>query len=1001
MGKHRSGKKKQGKRSKAKPRAKTSQTAHAGAGVDPAILAAEAAASTTADYSNPEYWSGIHKTIQTNLDELRRLHDFDLYNRILNRNRPTLFLRQDPDGKISQSYAKQSKLHEQVDLSHAEFLKRRWKRVQPCLKRNIEHLEKLLANLWAATVPLPKFFSDQHKAWITPDFMLSQGILNIERELMVFFRHKPNLPIEPLIIDYANYLKTKTTAKQHPWAVLESAIEASTQPVDATIRLTLHHMIDEHYISIISWGTEVTFPSHLSERSHAIAIVWFIICRLYKDQRIFLPDAFPADTLKTASEEFRETAIGSYAYLTTCDDEQLKSELLEAIKLLSRNLAKIPDGNHVLYSDLGLLMKIILCHPTVLGVTPHEHYDHNKDAPLTPWLKQAPQRVMAYAEKANRYVLMIRDEQRQYINRCVEAARKQAEEQEQIKARIQALLAKSPTTSETKVEDEPAFEDRPTEEPGLFPYLPDYEKQCCQIHLDLINLSHEVKKRVAHAIKHNKPISFASVNSLLTEMLETIDAIPDVDINHSAQKAIFVAGCYLQFLRGHLPFLNALEGHLVVVDTYTDRAMSAIVALHKDTEHMAKEYSDTLTTIIDEVHQCEATYLSAIARVYQRNKEKKANAKLRRERKGIVSKPKSREHWHPSSRTATFIESLKLIQQPAKPASEMFEAAPASLPPQHEAVKAKITEARSILATAAPVAAKLQSTLAPTTWLHELKQEGAEIPKHILFKHPEFLTIMAGLKIISPEFASRIRVHGGAIRDYLLTPDFKPNDWDVEYFGTYEELLTSIPAEYLESLDPPILHTDSTGNPVITTKLFVYIDSKPYHFDITLKPHPKDELAYAMSQPSNSDFNPNGLYTIKNEKGEYVIHNHQGSSHAKDVMQTVLSPLTTISHANLVEDPLLILRALRLAGEYKLSFSDALLSEMIALGNSGAEGKSFALATYPKYVQDHFCDFLHKHAKEIMSATILEELPLLQEALSERLSSDAGIDSFKSLGLST
>ncbi|MDF1655182.1 MAG: hypothetical protein P1U34_08735 [Coxiellaceae bacterium] len=933
-----------------------------------------------------------------NFAELSAILDYNAYLNKRVPHRGTVFLLQEDDGTVSDMKVKATKLGKV--LSEKEFYDQAWPKAQAYFKKNIEHLTLAMQLLNETAIDLPYFYNMKINTLLRTDYELLTQVIRLQMQMLRFPMRKPSHALEPLISLCAQYIQSQPYSNKNIFEQLNHEVQEGAKKYPATLddpkkslakftAFTLSKYILQMYLSIISWGSEPKFPNETSEITYARTLTFLLLCRQKYPQELFEGDSITSEKGEMILRGYLKSRTAEIeTYLHNLSKDGLRSALIAAIQDYSTLVASQEDTDSLLCADITTALKLIYAFPTVLGITPHKHLTLTGVSPdKIEWLINAPRRLSEYAQAEMNFANLLQQEQQKYIEQRLQIEQQKVAEQQRIALHINTLNRASETRAPTP--DEGATSHRVSVTP-LFPYLPDFERQCCVIHLDLMTLVKEVKIQVSQATHGSKPPNFLAVNRSLEEFLETIRAIPDVDANHRAQKAIFTAGCYLQFLRGHLPFLDKVESHLEVVNQYTKLALKEILALNEHTEGMSTDYVDILTSVTDEISNCENEYLRTIEKNEARRLRILERAKQSRIKRGDESGPKPRDEWHPNSRTAEIVKALKLITPPTKSTAGLFKPGTASACRlERTPVTAQIDDARCMLMDVKPTPARSLHTLRPSAWLLESEVIEVKGPEVIVLDNPDFLNIMKSLNTLHPELAHRMRLHGGAIRDFLLTPGNEPGDWDFEFFGDFRELATLLPPEY--TLVNPILITDCTGQPIMTTKLPLNIDGKEVVLDITIKPCRLAELDYELSQPSNADFNPNGAYTYQQSDGKYIILNHEGSAKPKDVMQTVLAPLSTISYANLEQDPLLITRALRLQGEFHRDLSIELMAELKAI-DSG-----FKLHNYPESVQQHFTAYLIKHRDHILAANILNELPVISDMLDDILLSEMGIKSFKSI----
>ncbi len=952
-------------------------------------------------HSAPD-WPAISNVINDNLQELLKLYNYAAYLRLHRSNPDKMYILQGKDGAAVEIGIKKSKLPTRL-MTEKKFYDKRWPKAKDCRKKNVNYLSSALQLFAKTKTPLQYTYCPEHNSIIRCDTLLFRHLIDLQKQLMRFPTRQAENNLEKLFYGCGQYIQSMPdhaesilikfrNAVVEGQPLLERQKEKQGDSLSKLMTATISKLIVEQYIVNLYWGSDIKFNDKTSEISFAIDLAWLLECRLGLRQELFGSSyVITKDDLSTAAY-INQYTTEVFTYLSRLNESELATKLIELIQELSSCLAATPDPESLLDREIGTLMKLIYSFPCVIGVIPHEHLSHDAAPPgVVDWVKEAPARTTVFLKKIHSYSDMVRQEQNKYIEQCQAIERRKAAEQQRLKKYIDSLEA-LPSTEEEKSESTTASIE--SEKAKLFPYLPDFEKQCCIIHIDLTNLIKDVKTIIAQAIRKTKPPCFLSVNRLLVEFLETIHAIPDHDANHRAQKAIFVAGCYLQFLRAHLPFLNVIEAHLEEVNTYSTRALAEIQTLKEHTDGMSSEYSSMLSSVISEIEICEQAYLNAIQKNHARNQRIKALAAQHRKERGDHSAPKSRKKWYPGSRTDQTVKKLGLAPTTKKGTPQLFKT-PTNPRHQRKCISAQVDDANRMLGKVAATPAHPHPTLAPTTWLQQSEVIQGEGPTVIVYDNPDFLTIMQALKILNPEIARRTRLHGGAIRDFLITPDKAPNDWDLEFFGDFTLLASLLPPGY--SLDRPILITDGIGRPIFTTKLPLNIDGKEVELDITIKDYPPtNQLDNELRKPSNADFNPNGSYTYCQKDGQHIIFNYEGSSEPEAVMRTAQAPLSTISHATLRQDPLLILRALKLLGQYDHPASEALTAELQTLNRP-----TFSLSDYSENVQAHFRAYLNKHRDHILAAAMLKTLPRVKDVLDESLYSCSSTDAAprKSIGI--
>ncbi|MDF1760291.1 MAG: hypothetical protein P1U40_07110 [Coxiellaceae bacterium] len=934
-------------------------------------------------------WQALVARVNSDIATLSNIPDYDSYVRVCDAKQNTVDIFTDADGSIEK--ITKGKLISKK-MSQSEFRSRINKLIQDRLGRFVKDLTLMLEYMEGKLKPspIPDDISLGYSGEEERYFLLYMNNLEI---LLSMFPGVPDLPVEKyslLVIKAAHFLENNQGLNLQLFKQLQETISSFPAMTLSGIAALFNRLALQAYTMVLSRG-KALFSDEEQERCHAIELIMLLNCR------IMLEKSRSDENPKSA---FLYAIYGTINFIGYCDNDRVAEELKKALAGLREYLAAMPVGQPYT-ADISSLIKLIHIFPPVLGVTPHEYAERYIDDSFKRWLMQGPSRIDACHERLEGNRAYTAELQREYIERCIEAARQKARNQEMLRLRLSRLTetAASSDTDEEREETKGSATDEVTladETPRMFPYIQaEYETQCCTLHAHIMGLSAEVRRRIARAIK-TPPPDFTSVNALLDEMAAEIELIPDHDNNHKAQKKIFIMGMYLQALHGHLPFIQSLESQLVELNKFTGLAMDAVLSLQESTDGMADGYANILTRLVSEVEQAEQEYMVAVDRVFRRNQEKKDRAAERRGMIGASGGYKPRNQWHVASRTAETIKALGLVAGSGSSNPALFGTASMK---QRPVIVKKVSAANTMLTGAGVVTASAthMSTTEPMMLLSEMPQHFVDEsgnPKELELDAPEFISIMSAIENnICVNIARRMRLHGGAIRDYLLSPSESPNDWDFDFFGTYQEFVDLLPEAYKASVFNCVMHIDKSGKPVMRAEFSFFIDDKEYPIDITFIPCLYSEFDAKRKQPSSADITANGLYTYKKRNGKHIILNHQGSSRARDVMDSLLAPVSRASYVTLEQDPLLILRALRFIGQYKLGISDDLLAELKRVG------ESFSLSKYSVPVQEHFKHVFARYRDDIMGVEILQELPALQAAFEDLHDDSLGVCAFKSLGM--
>ncbi|MDF1654400.1 MAG: hypothetical protein P1U34_04735 [Coxiellaceae bacterium] len=683
-------------------------------------------------------------------------------------------------------------------------------------------------------------------------------------------------------------------------------------------------------------------------------------------------------------------------------DEELLRRMNAAILHIEHTIHK--DGTYDLTSTMMIFIKLIHATPAYSDKSPCDYFSDLNDLPIfshpsqTVWLKNCAQRQATFhanMEVVEELEAEVEEDQLRHYHR--EVARRLKQEAE-LSAHIATLsrYASEPELEEDETGDEESKPDA-TPQPAkrYFPYIEStYEKLCCQIHLDLSCMIRKVRRLISSDLHQNAVPGFRKTHQYLYQMLEKINSAPSVDANHAAQIALFTVGCYLQFVRAHKHHWHKLEAHLTRVSDCTRFALETIKSLQKkNMEGMSQRYRDELEHAIDQINECHSDMVSIIDRNSQHTAKILKNAKARLKAKGLAGKTKPQHLWHPASRTLRSAREHDLVDGAGKATKALVQldswrpsrqtSAPLSLftgPTAHPLLKDKhgqtaaSTEAKAIVAsikTAPTPVTPTPQLLDSRSWLQDVSSFVDDTTQFIAYDHPDFLAIMEALHAANPELSTRMRLHGGALRDFLINPLAQPSDFDMEFFGTYEQLKKLLP-----DANKPIIISDSSYG-VILVKAFIHIAGTRIPLDITLHRAPADKegIAYAMSQPSNSDFPTNGSYTFKLPGGKYAILNYKGCATPSAVIDTLESSLEAISSATFSEDPLLILRALKLQGEFGYPFSESLIAQLTEADST------FDFASLPENKRGHFVAYFHKEMDKILAATHCRHCPNIHTML--------------------
>ncbi len=677
-----------------------------------------------------------------------------------------------------------------------------------------------------------------------------------------------------------------------------------------------------------------------------------------------------------------------------------------------------PWDKHInIHAQVSVILNYICATPVFNAVDPaqtlwsllYKQYTDNEGRKLLKsylsYMKNSAKRQGEYRAKTELHETFYQQEQQAYLTAQQEIQQQKQAKERALKLHLDRLIAPAPRVlgeDEEKGEDYDESDEERAFESGvplgraasqaiaknMFPLLrPEYEAGCCRLHLDLMQLARVTRRQLA-VIFRDKNGDFSELNTQMKTVHGVVDFIEDVDSNHRAQKLLFMVGMYLQITYGHMPFLSRLESQLETVAGYTREAMDLILAFQEtDLSDLADEYQGLLGVLIDEVGLCHQRLVQAAERNYNHTQQILAHAQATRQRKfeqsGIKTRPKPRHEWHPSTRTNEHARKAGLIDSDGVSAAFVDMTAPDdragrergrstlfSAPRVRPGVKlmhkacAKVAKAKA-QSTATRTAV---SVLSPTDWFMGQGSQ-AEVPSHgIVYENPTFLAIMQALNRISPGLAGRMRVQGGQLRDFLLLGK-SDGDWDMRYFGDLEQLQRLLPVDMINIIS-------TSDDALLQTKVpLALAGGETIMLDITVQPCADESVAYLLTQPSNTDFDANGLYTFQSKDGKHVILNHEGSSDPAAVMASAQAPLNIISSVSIENDPLLILRTLKMQGQFKYEVVEELLDQLTSMQST------FDITVYPESTRNRFVAYLQKHHDVIFSANLLILLPELSAKL--------------------
>ncbi len=844
----------------------------------------------------------------------------------------------------------------------------------------------------------------------TPSVDLDQYVLlarlmtlqNYQMEISIFPGAEKSQKLEALIERTATLINSQER-NQLPSrsARLTAIFRANAATIDdpkKAIQRAFYQYITERYVSLITGQPTSDSPS----RDFATELLFMIQCMT---QICTLTDVDAACEKLPVVEHSCEH----------CSDEALEAFLGQAIPQL---IHSIVSEDVEINSELMTLIKYIEVMPTHLGVTYNRYLTPYsgalyKHASYQDWLRNSTQRQQDYITTQARHDDLVSTEEASYHKRCLRerARRRQQERDLEEQIQLRALQSRPEYDSDGDGDEESKDDPIPMPTKRYFPYMDDcYETICCDIHLRLNRMIQKVRALLASAIRKGKAdhhhYDFSKARLHLDDLLRTIDEIGDNDNpNHMAQKAMFKIGCYLQFVRAHKHRLTELGSHLTYVADCNQRAKLILQRLpSSEMAGMSVQYRDALRDCQQQIDVCHTHMVAAIERNSQHTcaiVERYRSHRARRRAAGLpLPQPKKRGLWHPGSltffaardvlvdRRGVAFDAFRQLKMfgTAATASEVTATSPektagpsvaASLKQRHH----KPTEKTVIEAVEAiEVDTEATATLIDSSsWLYEenvpLRKEDEDF---IEYNHPQFLAIMSALERVNLDIARRMRLHGGALRDFLIDPKASPKDLDFEFFGTHEELSTLFP-----SVSRPIF-IENSGYGAVLVKAHMFVEGKRVDLDITLHHRPDDptDAAHRMSLHTNADLTTNGLFTFLLPGGRYAILNHHGFATPHLVMEALESQQDLIAAATCSEDPVLILRILKYYGEFKCEFSERVMAQL------HEADKAFDYVSLAPHIKGHFAAYFRKETHNIMKAgSLLASLPNIS-ALLQKLKAD-------------
>ncbi|MDF1653773.1 MAG: hypothetical protein P1U34_01565 [Coxiellaceae bacterium] len=890
----------------------------------------------------------------------------------------------------------------------AAFYQDKAARIVPILQRYILALRDMAHALESGPKPLPA-----ESTYSSALGSLRSKTLVLHTIIMEF----SNVPggawaesgIEALIDDVTRLIRIRT---ETPASFVRRSIDIIKQMMNhpkPAIRLNcvipaLYQAYIEYYFTLIN-----TPADKLDHKARRDAVVNIIIML---DLHAFIQGKTTDD-----NQAVIDRVVNACKILKSETDEILTKRLVNYIDcFVSDNDFSVlfPWDDHIdIHAQVSVILNYICATPVFNAVDPaqtlwsHLHKRYKGDAERSllnsylSYMKNSAKRQGEYRDKAGAHEAFYQQEQQAYLTGQQEIQQQKQAKERELRLHLDRLMASAPRVlgeDEEKGEDYDESDEERAFESGVplgraaskvitknfFPLLrPEYESQCCRLHLDLMQLARITKKQLA-VIFRDKSGDFSELNAQMKTVHSVVDFIEDIDSNHRAQKLLFMVGMHLQVTYGYILFLSRLEFQLETVAGYTREAMDLILAFQEtDLSDLADEYQGLLDVLIDEVGLCHQRLVQAAERNYNHTQQILAHAQATRQRKfeqsGIKTRPKPRHEWHPSTRTNEHARKAGLIDGDGVSAAFVDMTVPVgragrergrstlfTAPRVRPGIKlmhkacAKVAKAKAqSTATRAPV-----SVLSPTDWFMEQGSQAEVLGQGIVYENPTFLAIMQALNHISPDLARRMRVQGGQLRDFLLLGK-SDGDWDMRYFGTLEQLQRLLPIDMINII--------STGEgALLQTKVpLTLAGGEVILLDITVQPCADENVEYLLTQPSNTDFDANGLYSFQLKSGKHVILNHEGSSDPAAVMASAQAPLDVISSVSIENDPLLILRALKMQGQFKYDVVEALLDQLTSLQSA------FDITAYPESTQNRFVAYLQKHHDVILGANLLILLPEL------------------------
>ncbi|MDF1760928.1 MAG: hypothetical protein P1U40_10365 [Coxiellaceae bacterium] len=818
-----------------------------------------------------------------------------------------------------------------------------------------------------------------------------------------------HINLSPLRAAVSDAIRLRTNESPNPWEHYVSIVRDMQTNHDGNASLVsqskaansyikgFYHCMMENYFTMLCTPAELQ-TTEVCEHYHT-DLLWYMSSHQYlvenitKDKRLTNDDRenaidyiyhkyfqFSNETKQSEITSNLRYYIGSFA---GCTDFE---------KLLPKNKSqKFPDG---IYATL----LFIYAAPAADGFNPIEFFYSclPEQYKTNPRLIAFFNHIQRIATQQNRYASQLSTHESAYTG-AMDAFQQQQLIKQTKAERITSHLAKlshpvvllddeESDGEEVKQQDKPIVT-AAIKQSALFPLIDfTFERYCCQLHLDLMSFATNIREQVVNGLKQ-RPLNFSGVTYSMEDMLSVIGVIDDIDSNHRAQKLMFTVGMYLQVVNGHLPYLSRLESQLPVITSHTSKAIDMILTFEKtDITDLHPDYKGMLSILIDEVKQCHQRLVRAEEKNYQRTQRILERAAARRQRifEETHERPerKPRSEWHSATRTNSCARTSGLIdddraslafiemEQPAAGNGDphLFPLVRREIKVKYGVFK-KVEEAKKKLRLKSP---KTKTTLSnsPDDWFLDQAASTCTVDDGIVFDNSTFKLIMQSLHAINPELSRRIRLQGGQLRDYLLSGS-STGDWDFRFFGDITFL-----QHHLGGSTITIIPTNE--GPLLQTKVALpLLNGSTVTIDVTTQVCNDEDLHFRLHQPSNADFEANGLYTYQNKEGNYIIMNHEGSCDPASVIASAQAPLDVISTLPISRDPLLILRTLKMQGQFSYDITATLADQLNELQDT------FDLSIYPQNIQDRFRAYLCKYYDLISSAGILTSLPTLQKSLDD------------------